>query len=360
MNHSDHSHAPHADRPHLSAQSARTTKWAWFVAVGLVLVLVYLLRYVLLPFVAAGALGYVFRPVIRWLVRRFGWRRWAAALIIYVTFLCALSAIGYGVRAVVVPDLEAMFTNGNELLHQFLVRVFHGERITFMGQPYTATQLADYVTRQRHNVSGPEAVVEVAEVGFAVIMGFVLTLVLLGFFMFTGPALAQGILWLVPPYLRPRVRDLAVQIDPVLGRYLRGVAVIVFYTAAITWVVTGPIFHVPHAVLLALAVGVLELLPVVGPILSFIAFGLVAIQQHGFETIIGFGIFAVALRLSIDQLVGPVVLGRAARLPAVVIIFAFLAGGALYGILGVVLAIPFAAALKIVLQNLYERPSLEG
>ena len=345
----------------MNEQSVRTTKWAWFVAVGLLLVFTYLLRYVLLPFVAAAALAYVARPVMRWMRAHLRHPRWAAALTVYVAFLAVLAAVGYGIRAVVVPDLEAMFTNGTELLHQFLVHLCHGETITFLGTQYTATQLADYVMRQRQNVKGPEAVVEVAEIGFAVIMGFVLTLVLLAFFLFTGPALTEGLLWLVPPYLRPRVRDLAIQIDPVLGRYLRGVALIVLYTAAVTWIVTGLFFRVPHAILLSLAVGVLELLPVIGPILSFVAFGLVAIQQHGFGEIIGFGVFAIALRLSIDQLVGPVVLGRAARLPAVVIIFAFLAGGALYGILGVVLAIPFAASVKIVLQNLYEaRPGQTG
>jgi predicted PurR-regulated permease PerM len=118
--------------------------------------------------------------------------------------------------------------------------------------------------------------------------------------------------------------------------------------------VTGLIFHVSHAIFLALLVGVLELIPVIGPILSFITFGLVAVQQASFTMIIWFGVFAIALRLVIDQVVGPVVLGRAAQIPAVVVMFAFLAGGALYGFLGVVLAIPVAAAVKIVLAEIYE------
>jgi predicted PurR-regulated permease PerM len=138
-----------------------------------------------------------------------------------------------------------------------------------------------------------------------------------------------------------------------LGRYLRGVFVVVLFTTTVTWVVTGPVFHVQHALFLALAVGLLELIPVVGPIVSFILFGLVAVQQTGYGEVIGFGVFAVGLRLVIDQLVGPLVLGKAAEIPALVVIFAFLAGGTLYGMLGVVLAIPFAATIKIVLMDLY-------
>ena len=101
------------------------------------------------------------------------------------------------------------------------------------------------------------------------------------------------------------------------------------------------------------AQGVLFAYGFVGPIASFILFGLLAVQQTAYGQIIGFGIFAIALRLSIDQLVGPLVLGKAAEIPALVVIFAFLVGGTLYGLLGVILAIPTAAAIKIVLANIY-------
>ena len=98
-----------------------------------------------------------------------------------------------------------------------------------------------------------------------------------------------------------------------LGSYLRGIFVVVLFTAGVTYIVTGLIFHVRLAIFLSIAVGLLELIPVIGPILSFVAFGLVAVEQTSVATIIGFGLFAIMLRLTIDQLVGPLVLGRAAR-----------------------------------------------
>jgi predicted PurR-regulated permease PerM len=63
--------------------------------------------------------------------------------------------------------------------------------------------------------------------------------------------------------------------------------------------------------------------------------------------------YATALRLSIDQLVGPVVLGNAARVHPVVVIFGFLAGGALFGIVGMILAVPAALLVKVTLAVLY-------
>ena len=73
--------------------------------------------------------------------------------------------------------------------------------------------------------------------------------------------------------------------------------------------------------------------------------------------IVEYIIYASALRLSIDQLFGPIVLGKAARLPPVLIIFCFMAGGVLFGIVGVILAIPVALTIRIVLEIIYEEPA---
>jgi len=71
-------------------------------------------------------------------------------------------------------------------------------------------------------------------------------------------------------------------------------------------------------------------------------------------TLVGFGVFCFGLRFGIDQVVGPVVLGRAVKLPPVVVIFAFLAGGAVLGALGVIIAIPTVAIGKLALDDFYE------
>ena len=334
---------------------SKSTRWGLVLAIGVALALAYLLRYILLPFVAAGALAYVARPMVHLLKRRLGFSQWLAALLPFLSFLCLLAGVVYLIQKMVVPQLSAMLADGPTLLREFLRNILRSDHVQMLGRSVTVDQIVNSIMHspQVQEASYPDQIVGLATAGFTAVMGLVITIVVLAFFLFQGPRLAEGLLWLVPPHLRARTQSLVRQIDPMLASYLRGVFVIVFYTCLATYVVTGPIFHVTHAVLLALAVGLLELIPVIGPILSFVAFGLIAVEQTGFTTIIGFGIFAIALRLSIDQLVGPLVLGRAARIPAVVVIFAFLAGGVLYGILGVLLAIPFAATIKIVLANLY-------
>jgi predicted PurR-regulated permease PerM len=82
---------------------------------------------------------------------------------------------------------------------------------------------------------------------------------------------------------------------------------------------------------------------------------LVAVRYaNGIGPIIAYALYATALRLSIDQLLGPIVLGTAARLHPVVVIFCLLAGGALFGIVGIILAVPAALVLRTTLAILYD------
>jgi predicted PurR-regulated permease PerM len=321
-------------------------------------VVTYWLRYVLLPFVFAGALAYLSRPLMRRLKQNLRFPHWLAALLTFVSFLGVLGLAGWGIERLALPEITQLMTDSRATIQKLIEGAFDGRELQLPGKRLTARQVADELNDAVEHVGDkPEQIVGFAVVGFGAMMGGVLTCALFGFFLFTGRQLAQGMLWLVPPRYRSLVRSLAQKVDPVMAHYLEGVFIIVAFTTTVTFIVAGLVFHVSHAFFLALAVGLLELIPVIGPILSFITFGLVAVQQTSFAMIIWFGVFTIALRLAIDQLVGPLVLGRAAEIPPVVVMFAFLAGGTLYGFLGVLLAIPVAAAVKIVLADVYDQTS---
>jgi predicted PurR-regulated permease PerM len=79
-----------------------------------------------------------------------------------------------------------------------------------------------------------------------------------------------------------------------------------------------------------------------------------AIQEAaGAWNLLGYVVYAVALRISIDQFFGPLVLGRATHVQPPLVIFCFLAGGVLLGITGVILAVPVALGIEVGLAVLY-------
>ena len=148
--------------------------------------------------------------------------------------------------------------------------------------------------------------------------------------------------------------------NPVLKRYFIGVLVVVAYAASAAYVGLGLVLGLPHAVLLALLTGVLEMISVVGPGASAVIAGLVAIHYAaGIGAIVAYAIYATALRISIDQLFGPLALGAAARLHPVLVIFCFLSGAFLFGVVGVIMAVPVALVVKVTLALLYDELTTE-
>lgn len=340
-------------------QSLREQRRWMTVAAGVTVVLIlafvfYLLRLVILPFGVAAALAFLAAPIVRRLHRKKGWPHWSAALLVYVGYLLAIGLSLLGAVRYVVPELLTVVSRAPQITERLLTVVFRGPQAHVLGQTFDAKALAHSAIGQFESTfHDPGNLIFAGISSLSGLIGFFVTLALLGYFLFQGPELARGLLWLIPPKHRRRARTFAADVEPVVYNYVRGVIVIVAYAMIVTGFVTGFILHLPHAVLIAIAVGLLESIPMVGPALALILLGFFVAERATPALLFGFALFAAGLRMSIDNLIGPIVLGRYVMLPPPVIIFAFLAGGVLFGFVGVLLAIPIAAAIRVVLADLY-------
>lgn len=330
--------------------------WAVAAVLAVIAVLLYEIRIALLPFIFALAVAFVTDPLIKAVQRRLGSPRWPVAAGLYIVILAILCGAGYWIGTTAVPDLTHVVATAPQILRNFLGELTGGESITLFGESYTPDKLVQAIGGALKGVVSLTVFETAAGLAGSLIFGTFLTLVLMPYLMISAPRLAAGSIWLLPPEHRPSVEELLPKIVPVLRRYLVGLAIVVTYTATVAWIGFGPIFHLPDAVLLAITVGVLELIPVVGPFMSATLVGIIAIQQSGIvAAALLFG-FAIALRLSIDNLVGPIVLGEAARIHPVVIIVSFVCGAILFGVVGLLIAVPVAVCIKIALTHYYAEP----
>lgn len=333
--------------------------WAIAAVLAVIAVLLYEIRIALLPFVFAVAVAFVLDPLIQKFQQRLRSPRWPIAVACYLVILALLGGAGYWIATTAVPDLMRVVAQAPEILKHFFEELVGSKGIAAFGKTYTPDQLVAALGGALAGMFGATAIEQIAGTAISIIFGTFLTLVLMPYFMISAPRLASGAIWLLPPERRPSVEDLLPRIIPVLRRYLVGLAIVVFYTSTVAWIGFGPVFHLPRAVLLAIAVGVLELIPVIGPFASATLVGVIAIQQAGiWEAGLLFG-FAIALRLSIDNLVGPIVLGEAARIHPVVVIISFVCGAILFGVVGLLIAVPVAVCIKITLQHYYAEPIAE-
>ena len=336
-------------------RAARPVQRGLFAALAVVLVLLYLLRFVLLPFVFAGALAYLLSPAVRWMQRRWNFPRWAAATIAWLVLVALLAGVGVWGRFVLVPQVIELSQRMPQIVHRLAVQASRGEEGHFMGRQISARAISESVSG--YSSGGTGDVLGSAATAIAVFVGAIITLVLLLYYLIGSQRLRQGLLWLVPPRHRERAQDIARELDPIMASYIRGLLIVAAYAFTLTFIFARMVIGAGYAPILALAVGGLEILLVIGPTISTIALCVIAVQQESLAMLAAFAIFIAFLRLSIDEFVGPIVIGRAVSLHPVTIMFTLLVGMALLGVLGVLLAVPTAAAIKVFLRHSYGEPS---
>jgi predicted PurR-regulated permease PerM len=318
-------------------------------------IFLYFIKLILLPFVLAGIIAYMCTPLLDWAAKRTGWPRLFFAIVLFLLLL------GAGVLAVVLAGrrlfVEALgiATDFQGMLEHLTGQTIGSEPIHLFGISLNAHDVAQAALERTRDWFGQTDQIElITGYGLAGVMGGFLTIVLLFYLLVSGRHVARGLFWIVPPHRRPLVARIWARLDPVLIRYFLGVLGVVAYATVAAYVGLGVILSIKHAVFLALLTGLLETVPVIGSTAAAIIAGLVSLRTAtGIINIVEYAIYATVLRLSIDQLVGPIVLGRAAHVHPVLIIFCFLAGGVVLGIPGVILAVPFALVIKSTLATLY-------
>ena len=123
--------------------------------------------------------------------------------------------------------------------------------------------------------------------------------------------------------------------------------------AAVVYVALGPVLHLPYALGIAILTGVLEIIPLIGPLIATAVAGVDAFARGGTELAAVVVVLYFVIRQVEDQVVMPVVIGRAVHLHPVITIFAVLVGLSVYGVLGGLLGVPIAAAVNVVFRELY-------
>ncbi|MFO0998421.1 MAG: AI-2E family transporter, partial [Alphaproteobacteria bacterium] len=152
--------------------------------------------------------------------------------------------------------------------------------------------------------------------------------------------------WL-PRDHRETIRDLLHQIDGTLAGFVRGQALVCLVTGTL-YALGLSLVGLQFGLLIGMAVGVLTVLPMVGATIgAVVTIGLAALQFGTWKgTLIVAAVFVVVQAIE-GNVLSPKLVGDRVGLHPLWIVFALLAGGALFGFLGVVLAVPVAAALGV-------------
>ncbi len=318
---------------------------AALVGAGLFL---YSVRGILAPFVVAAALAYVFSPAVGCIERRVRIPRVLAVSAFFLVVLAPLAALVWVVEPTLVRETRELATNTPDILRNLLVQLFGDERVEILGQRVDANSATNYLLGSLRSLLGtPVGAIHVVATAAEAVLHAILSLVLLFYFLVDQKRFARVALRLIPVEHRDEWQKVAVEIHLVLARYVRGLLFLVGLMATVTWVGLTFIFHLRYALPIAIATGFLEIIPFLGPVVAATLAAVVGLFQGGPNLAVGIALFYLVVRQLEDQLVMPLVVGKAVEIHPAVAIFAVLSGGTVAGVLGALLGIPVAAAIKV-------------
>lgn len=335
-------------------------KWQLTGILSILALLIYLLAPMLTPFAIAALIGYLGDPLVDRLERRFS-RNTAVTLVFTLMVLLLVLVV-----LILVPLLESQISTLIRNLPSYVD--WARERVVPLLQQYaglspelfTTDQIVAVIKSHWQQAGGVAATVveHISKSGLAVVAwvsNLILIPVLTFYFMRDWDGLIARIRELIPRSMVGRVATIARESDEVLGAFLRGQLLVMLALGTIyslgLWIV-----GVDLALLIGMGAGLVSFVPYLGGILGVLAALVATLVEHR-DWIHVLGVLMVfGIGQTIEGFVlTPMLVGDRIGLHPVAVIFAIMAGGTLFGFLGVLLALPVAAVLMVILRHVHEQ-----
>jgi predicted PurR-regulated permease PerM len=303
--------------------------------------------------------AYLVYPLVRRLNERLP--AIAAILIVYAFIVLVVGsalalvipALGNDISNFVrtLPALTQQFQNELAAPHDgFLRRIPSGDRLAIANLP---SQLDAVV--QKYGIDTLARSFTVVLSTFSVIATVVIIPVLAAYMLLEAADVRRQLLGFFPPKRRPKVNTVIDELDGVVGGFIRGQLIDGAIVGTMIFVMLT-IMHVPYAVLIGVSAGVLNFIPYAGAVIGFVPSVLLALAYNGpTNALIVALLFAVIQQID-GNFVAPRVLKDNVGLSPLSIIIAILVGTELFGLIGTFLAVPVAAMLRVLREQLLPSP----
>jgi len=336
-------------------------RWQMLAIAAVIIFVIWLLAPVLMPFAVAAMLAYLGDPLADRLQRLGMGRTWAVSIVFTVIALVVIGSL-----LLLVPLIQHQFENLAENLPRYVewakstALPWIQQRLHLDADVFDSDRLIATIKEHIGSVSSvlATAVAKVSQSGMGIVMwltNLVLIPVVAFYLLRDWDTMIAHIQRLLPRSIEPTVVRLSRESDQVLGAFVRGqllvmLALGVFYGLGLTLcgISIGP--------LIGMVAGLLSFVPYLGFMIGFVAAMIAALVQYGDWThvLLVAGVFTVGQLLEGYVLV-PRLVGGKIGLHPVAVIFAVLAGGHLFGFLGVLLALPAASVVVVLMRYVFAR-----
>lgn len=320
------------------------------VAVLVGLYLLYRLRTVITWIVVAVFLATALSPAVNFLNRYM--RRALAIGTVYLGLLGVIVALGLLLIPPVVGEVNDLADNAPEYAQDVREYVEKNDTLRKLEEDYDITQkLEDEAAKLPNRLGGAAGTLR--DVGFGIvnsIFALVTILVLTAFLLGSGRSWVDDALALQPPERAERLRRTLDGMGRAVSGYVTGAFTISLIDGLAAFVVLT-ILDVPFAAPLAVVMGVMSLIPLVGATIGAVFVGIItAFADFPADTIV-WAVYAILYQQFENNVIQPQVQKRTVQVHPFVVLVSVLSGATLFGVLGALVAIPIAASIQIVLRE---------
>jgi predicted PurR-regulated permease PerM len=307
-------------------------------------------RSVLILLIVSMFIAVGLNPLVEWFMRR-GLKRGLAVAVVFLLMILAVLGVGFAIVPVVTEQINNLINNAPDWLN-------------LLNKSKTVDQLNkryDFIQKAQNYIQDPAlaqkafgGILGVGKVVANALFSAFTILILTLYFLASLPSVKRAAYSLVPASRRTRVSILG---DEVLGRvggYVSGQFLVAACAGLSMFVFLEIVGLGQYAVALAIVVMFTAFIPMVGGLI-----GVVLVALIGFTDGLWTGVACLAYGVIYQQIenyvIAPRIMRRAVDIPGAVTVIAALLGGALLGVVGALLAIPTAAAILLIIREVWVR-----
>lgn len=308
------------------------------------------LKAILAPFFIAVIISYILNPVVNMLNQR-KVPRTIAVLLIYCVFISSLTVIIMNMTPVFMTQIAELNEHmpQMEIRAQSIVDGFNQNRLlpdsVRTGFNHSLTKLENSISMAISNYMN--------QIGSTISMLFIAFIVpFVAFYMMKDfQIIEKTALAIVPKDHRKKTVKLLIDIDTALGNYIRGQLLVCVIIGGLAYLGYW-LIDMPYALLLASVVAIFNIIPYLGPFFGA-APAIIMASTISLKMVLFVALVNLTVQILEGNVISPQVVGKKLHMHPLMIIFALLVGGEVAGITGLILAVPFFAVMKVIIQHVF-------
>lgn len=310
--------------------------------VGILLYLCFVLRQALLLIYVSVLVAVLLYPLVQW-IQRIRIRKWSpgvgsAVLILFGGVLGAISLVMIFFVPRLLGDMKNIQQVWPTRVNQIVSWIHH----TIPGLHVSSQDINDYMQKLLSRSFQPQQVT-------TGLIQFGTMLLAAAYFMIDGERSVHWLVSLFPARTQPRVHATLLRGGKRMQKWLSGQAILMLIHGSSCFVVFW-LLHVKYFYALAVFAGFVNVIPVLGPIITVIVAGLVA-AMDSFTKLLGVVIFFVIYHNVENAVLNPRIMESKVDIPAVTIIVALIVGEKFAGIIGMLIAVPTAVLISVLIRE---------